>query len=70
VNKQFESKKIKINIVKAIIDATITKTPFCLKGKTVYNVVEDRIEEDNGYNAEINSNDSVLLLIKVMFKLG
>ena len=57
-----ESKKIKIKNGKAIIDATITETPFRPKGKAVYDVIEEKIEEneeDNNNNVEINRNDIV-----------
>jgi len=40
--KKLESKKIKIKSGKAIIDATITETPFRPKGKAVYDVIEDK----------------------------
>lgn len=45
INRQFESKGV---IVKrgAIVDASITDTPRCPRGRKEYEVVEDRHEED------------------------
>lgn len=46
VNKQLESKKIKVGKGQGIVDASITESPFSPKGKTTYEIAEDRKEDD------------------------
>jgi IS5 family transposase len=57
VNKQLEAKKIKITGGKGIVDASLTDSPFNPKGKTTYEVAEDRKEDersDDDKDAEQN----------------
>ena len=46
INKQLESKKVKLSKGQGIVDASITDSPFSPKGKTTYEVAEDRQEEE------------------------
>jgi len=46
INKQLETKRIKINTGKGIEDASITESPFEPKGKNTYEIAEDRKEDD------------------------
>ena len=46
MNKQLETKKIKVGKGQGIVDASITESPFSSKGKTTYEIAEDRKEDD------------------------
>ena len=46
INKQLESKKIKVTQGKGIVDASLTDSPFDPKGKTTYEIAEDRKEDE------------------------
>ncbi|MCX7863407.1 MAG: IS5 family transposase [Bacteroidales bacterium] len=46
VNKQLESQGAKLNKGKTIVDATITISPFVPNEKPVYEIAEDRNEDD------------------------
>jgi IS5 family transposase len=45
INKQLEEKKIKLEKGKGIVDASITESPWKPKGKTTYEIAEDRKED-------------------------
>jgi len=62
VNKQLESKKIRIRRRKAIIDPIISEISSCPEDKSFNEVIEDRLEEENyDYNAEIKRNNSITI---------
>lgn len=46
INKQLERQKIKLNKGRGIVDASITDSPWSPKGKSTYEVAEDRKEDD------------------------
>jgi transposase, IS5 family len=46
INKQLEEKKIKLEKGKGIVDASITESPWKPKGKTTYEIAEDRKEDE------------------------
>ena len=59
INKQLEVKKIKVTQGKGIVDASVTDSPFNPKGKTTYEIAEDRKEDersDKDKDAEENQS--------------
>ena len=64
INKQLESKKVKIRGGKAIVDATITETPFRPKGKAVYDVIEDKTEDNENKKSNYEMGDKSIVINK------
>jgi IS5 family transposase len=63
VNKQLSRNKLKLNKGKTIIDASLTISPFSPKGKTTYEIAEDR-KEDERSDEEKNKEERYFKLIK------
>lgn len=63
VNKQLEMKKIKVKTGKGIVDASITDSPLCPKGKTTYEISSDRKEEDRN-DSEKQKEEASMKAIK------
>jgi IS5 family transposase len=63
INKQLEDKKIKISKGKGIVDASITESPWQPKGKTTYQIAEDR-KEDERKQEDIDEENRQTKIIK------
>lgn len=62
VNKQLEAKKIKVSKGQ-IVDASITESPWSPKGKTEYEIAEDR-DEDNRPDNDKDDEDKTMRLVR------
>lgn len=63
INSQLEDKGIKVKSGAAMVDASITDTPRKPHGKTVYEIVEDR-KEDQRPDSEKDKEDSNMAIVK------
>lgn len=64
INKQLEHHGAKLNKGKTIVDASLTVSPFSPKGKTTYEIAEDR-KEDERSDEDKDSEDSHHQLVKL-----
>ena len=64
INKQLEQKGIMVKEGAALVDASITESPRSPKGKTTYEVVQDR-KEDQRKKEELDKEERSLKLVKI-----
>ena len=63
INKQLEHHGAKVKKGKTIVDASVTVSPYAPKGKTTYEIAEDR-NEDNRTDENNNIEDTSFKLIE------
>jgi len=64
INKQLESKGIMVKEGAAMVDASLTDTPCCPKGKTTYEIAQDRQEDDRNQEHKKEEEASMKLVKK------
>jgi IS5 family transposase len=63
INRQLVDNKVIIRNGAGIVDATLTDSPRCPKGKTAYEVAQDRKEDDRSFE-NIEKEDITMKLVK------
>ena len=64
INKQLKDKRLIIKEGSAKVDASITHSPFSLKGKTEYEIAKDREEDDRDEQQKEKEEDSQKIIKK------